>query len=693
MRFKFTSRFKFTLMIIMTLVMYQHAFAYRQLDFDNIDPREQHKMLGDMKRLQYEKSVFLAGDRAEKTMIGEDYDALYYKLNINVDHIGETIDGNTVIAGVALENDFHTVVVDFLDNMNIDSLKSLGQHLGYTHANDLIEIELPETLSVGGSFFVNVFYNGSPQSSGWGSFGFDYHSTGPIIWTLSEPYAARNWWPCKDIPWDKADSVDIWITCDSTLVATSEGTLREVLNNGNGTTTYKWHESYPISTYLVSMAISNYVTFNDWYHTAGGDSMEVRYWVFPQDSANAEIDFSVTVPMMEVFVDRYNIEYPFVNEKYGHSAFPWGGAMEHQTNTSYGAPLIRGDHRYDGIVAHELAHQWWGDLVTCWEFIDIWLNEGFAVYGEAIWWEDQGGPEGLRDYMLDIDVSSGNFPGSIYDPDDTFNSTVYDKGGWANHMLRHVVGDSTFFAILHEWGTNPSSAYAAATTQDFHDVCEDISGMELDWFFDEWIYGENRPVYRYWWTKSEDQGDWTVQLHIDQTQVNADPFKMPIDIELEFVSGETTFVVWDSLASQDFYLTVSDEPTGLNFDPWAWVLKRVTEIPAGVSEGDIPGGSPIPMVSSLSQNHPNPFNPTTTISYTVGASAESGEEPIPVQLRIFDARGKLVVTLVDNMQKPGTYEASWDGRNRQGAITASGIYFYLLESGDFRATRKMVLLK
>jgi len=686
-------RINFTLAAFTILMMCPHVFAFTPPDQDRFGAREQHKMLGDMKRLRYERSVGLAGGSTEKPAVGEDYDAMYYKLNITVDHVAEVIGGNTIITGAALEDNFHTVTVDFQDNMTIDSLKSTGQHLQYTRSNNILEIDLTDTLSAGESFFVNVFYHGTPEDQGWGSFGFDSHETGPIIWTLSEPFYARTWWPCKDDPSDKADSVDIWITCDSTLIATSEGTLREVVNNGNGTTTYKWHESYPISTYLVSMAISNYVTFNDWYYTTGGDSMEVRYWVFPQDSADAEIDFSVTVPMIEVFVERFTIEYPFLAEKYAHSTIPWGGAMEHQTNTSYGSSLIRGNHRYDGVVAHELAHMWWGDLVTCWDFINIWLNEGFAVYSEAIWWEDQGGPEGLRDYMLGIDVTSGNFPGPIYDPVDFFNNTVYDKGGWACHMLRHIVGDSTYFEIMHQWGSLPAYAYASATTQDFHEVCENVSGRELDWFFDEWIYGENRPVYRYWWTKSEDQGDWTVQLHIDQVQTNADPFKMPIDIELEFVSGGTTFVVWDSLASQDFFLDVSEEPVDLLFDPWAWILKRATEIPPVVIDDNVPGGSTVPMVFSLSQNHPNPFNPSTTISYTVGADGEKSGGAVPVKLRIFDARGRLVVTLADLMQKPGSYKVSWDGRDRQGVLTGSSVYFYLLEAGDFRATRKMVLLK
>jgi aminopeptidase N len=593
-----------------------------------------------------------------------------------------------------LNDDFHLVTLNFFNDLTVDSVRAGGQSLQFTHSDDVIEIELPDTLASDETFFVNTFYHGTPQSYGWGTFGFDQHGNGPVVWTLSQPDFARSWWPCKDITWDKADSADIWLTVDESLIATSEGTLEEVIDNSDGTLTYKWHHGYPIPTYLFSMAISNYVTFSHWYHADSGDSMEVNYWVFPQDSLEAEIDFSITVPAIEVLVDAFDIEYPYLDEKYAHSAFPWGGAMEHATNTSYGSFLITGDHQFDWLLVHEVAHMWWGDMVTCYDWINTWLNEGFATYCEALWFESIGGAGGLREYMLLIDEPSGNFQGPIYDNPDPFDDTVYDKGGWALHMLRHVVGDSVFFDILYEYGTHPSYAFASATTEDFLAVCEDVSGQELDWFFEEWIYGVNRPNYEYWWFAEEDQGSWDVHLHIDQVQTNAPPFKMPIDIELEFAFGETTVVVWDSLAAQDFTITVSEEPGNLYLDPMAWVLKRSRQIPPVGIGGDGLEGPGLPRVFSLAQNHPNPFNPHTTISYTIGSSEGSdNSEEVAVRLTVFDARGRLVAKLIDTRQEPGTYQAVWDGREISGSAAGSGIYFYVLEAGDFKMTKKMVLLK
>jgi len=682
-----------TVLSVLLLCVVQFSYSQTLSDIDRLNFREDRARVRQLKRIQHEKANALPGQSGMTTTVGEDYDVSYYKLNIGVDHIAETLDANVIMAGLALTDDFHLVTVNFFNDLTVDSVKSVGQNLSFVHQGGELAVELPDTLSNGESFYINTFYHGTPQSYEWGTFGFDYHSQGPVVWTLSQPDYSRSWWPCKDVAWDKADSVDVWMTVDESLIATSQGTLREVIDNGNGTKTYKWHHAYPVSTYLVSMAISNYATFAHWYHTDLGDSMEVRYWVFPQDSVNAEEDFSITVPSIEVFVDAFQIEYPYLLEKYAHSAFPWGGGMEHATNTSYGSMLITGDHRFDWLLVHEAAHMWWGDMVTCYDWINTWLNEGFATYGEAIWFESLGGAAGLQNYMQTLAVP-GYFSGPIYDPDDWFNNTVYDKGAWALHMLRHVVGDAVFFDILHEWGTNPSYAYSAVTTEDFVAVCEDLSGAQLDWFFDEWVYGMYRPDYEYWWVEEEDQGTWDVHLHIDQTQTSVPAFKMPVDIRLTFAATETTIVVWDSLPAQDFYFTFQEDPVNLLFDPDGWILKHIHQIPPVGTEGNDPGSPPVPLAFTLSQNHPNPFNPNTTISYTVGAeNSVPKKEPLGVKLSIFDTRGRLVAQLVDEIQDPGYYRVTWDGRNTTGNAVSSGIYFYLLEAGEHRITRKMVLLK
>ncbi|MCP4580963.1 MAG: M1 family metallopeptidase, partial [candidate division Zixibacteria bacterium] len=263
----------------------------------------------------------------------------------------------------------------------------------------MISITLDHEYDTGEEFTTVVYYNGHPPGSYFGSFTWETHGGGnPIISTLSEPEGAREWWPCKDQPRDKSDSSDVKITIPDDLVGTSNGLLTEVIDNGDGTLTYCWHNSYPITTYLISVSISNYEEFTDWYVNTDGDSMPIVNYVYPEHFDDAQEDLGITAEVMEIFAELFG-EYPFMREKYGHSIFPWGGAMEHQCNKSYGDGLITGHHYYDYIVAHELAHMWFGDMISPDIWPEIWMNEGFASYSEALWTEAIQGYEAYRSYM------------------------------------------------------------------------------------------------------------------------------------------------------------------------------------------------------------------------------------------------------------------------------------------------------
>lgn len=618
-----------------------------------------------------------------------DYDVFYYRIDIAIDENTETVGGDVTMGATSRVDGLTNIDIDLYDNMQVDSVRSSGQPISFSRSNNVLTATLPAPVGRGENFAVRVFYMGTPQSLGWGSFGFDWHQGNPIIWSLSEPEAARTWWPCNDDPSDKADSVDIHLTVSDNLIASSQGSLESVVDNGDGTKTFHWKEKFPITTYLVSVAISNYEVIEDWYITAGGDSMPVNHYVYPESYNEALEDFNVTVPMIEAFVEVFG-EYPFLNEKYAHSEFPWGGAMEHQTNCSYGTWLIMGNHWFDMIVAHELAHQWWGDMVTCETWLDIWLNEGFASYGEAVWAEHLGGFSMYRSYMIELDdyFSGGNFPGPLYDPDDTFNNTVYNKGAWALHMLRHVLGDESFFQVLWDYGHDPDLAYGTATTAEFQELAETTSGVDLDWFFQEWVYGENRPSYEYWWRADSSGSGYELTVHIDQVQTNAPVFRMPIDLQVEVTSGETTFTVIDSLDHQEFIFTLAEEPQDVFLDRYNWILKHSREIsPVGI--GDDGGGVAIPKSLTLHQNYPNPFNPSTVIAFDIPEEL-SGVE---IELAIYDIRGKKVRGLLNEPGRPGRNEVAWNGRNDMGMQLGSGLYMYRLTVGNKTETRRMVLLK
>jgi len=622
-------------------------------------------------------------------MIQRDYDVRYYRLDLAVSEQTETVGGEVIMVSDSRIDGLTSVDIDLFDNMQVDSVKSAGQSLSFTHTGNVIHADLPDTVNQGEQFLTRVFYSGTPQQFGFGPFAFVQHSGHPIIWSLSEPDGAPAWWPCNDDPSDKADSADIYLTVTDNLVASSEGTLESTVDNGDGTKTFYWKESYPIATYLISLAISNYDIITDWYVTTSGDSMPVIHHVYPESYGAALEDFNVTVPMIAFFAGRFG-EYPFLQEKYGHSEFPWGGAMEHQTNTSYGTWIISGDHWGDMIVAHELAHQWWGDMITCRTWENIWLNEGFASYCEALWAENIGGDSGYRSYMVDMDryYGGGNYPGSVYDPDELFNSTVYDKGGWVLHMLRGVMGDDDFFTGFWDYGNDPDLVYDAATTSQFQTFMETASGMDLDWFFQEWVYGVNRPYYEYWWASEQSGNDYQVTVHIDQIQQNAGVFRMPVDLRFAMQSGDTLFTVVDSLESQEFTFTLPEDPQSFDLDPFDWIMKHKHEVPPAGTGDDNPGPA-LPHAFALHQNYPNPFNPSTVISFDIPVELDGAD----FSLIIYDIRGRMVRRLQTGSAGPGENRVAWNGRSDNGTRAVSGLYLYRLVVGGDVQTKRMVLLK
>jgi aminopeptidase N len=497
----------------------------------------------------------------ERTVNQDQYDVQHYDLSLMLNPSTQILSGTNVVTAAVTGAAIGTLDLDLDSGMTVTACTAGGTATTWSHGAGLLTVTLDHSYNPGEIVTVTVSYTGNP---GGGAFGWDTHLSQPMIWTLSEPFGAREWWPCKDLNTDKAETMDIRVTVPSNLIVASNGSLESNVDNGNGTRTFHWHSSYPIVPYLVSLAIHSYAVNSDWYTPmAGGDPMEVRFYVYPDDVGNAAENNAKVVGMIEAFAPLYG-EYPFVSEKYGHAQFPWGGGMEHQTCTSMGG-------WWESVIAHELSHQWWGDMVTCADFGHIWLNEGFASWSEAVYYESLGGPEAYRQYM---DGMAYFGPGTVFveNPlsDNIFDGNLsYDKGAWLVHMLRGVLGDEDFFAglaayrALYEGGS--------ATTEQLRDVLEGVSGRDLDTFMEQWVYGEYFPVYRMSWLANPGG----VQVQIEQVQTNTGLFAMPIQLRVTTDQGSTDFVVENALASESYQLAVAGTVERVELDPDRWILRQV----------------------------------------------------------------------------------------------------------------------
>ena len=489
------------------------------------------------------------------------FDVTWYGLNLTLTPTTTTLSGTVTTTAQVVSGPVTTFDFNLKSTMSVSAATSGGGATTFSSAANILTVNLDRSYATGETVTLTVTYSGNPagDSFGWSSF-----AGLPMIWTLSEPFGAREWWPCKDHNDDKADSVDVTVTLPDNLVVASNGVLVSDVDNGT-TRTVHWHSGHPIATYLVSLACHPYTVFSDWYTPQGGGSpMEVKFFVYPSHYSQVQATYALTVPMIDAYAQGWG-EYPFLDEKYGHAEFVWGGGMEHQTCTSLGGYS-------EDLISHELAHQWWGDNITCADFHHVWLNEGFATWAEAYWKERTAGVATYRDYM---DGAAYMGPGTIYVENTTdfnaiFDSNLsYNKASWVVHMLRGALGDTDFFAGLAHYRALYEGS--VATTEQLRDAMEDVSGRDLDKFFQEWIYGEYFPVYGYGWSPTAGG----IDLTVEQLQTNTGLFTMPIPIRVVSDAGTFDFTVEDSLASQAFSIAVAGNVQDVQLDPDKWILRQV----------------------------------------------------------------------------------------------------------------------
>lgn len=612
-------------------------------------------------------------------------DIKYYKLNLKVTYNPNYLSGSVTIKAAPVYHPLNSFFLDLQDPMVVDSVKSGDVKLLFSHSNAKLNITLNKTYNPEEVFEIKIYYQGIPGASGFGSFEFQTHGNDePAIWTLSEPYGASDWFPCKDTPADKADSSDVWITINKNLYGVSNGVLVAIVENPDSTATYKWTNKYPIAQYLISLAISNYTIYKSYFKYSEKDSMPVINYIYPENLASYKTNLDKVPQMLKITSDYFGL-YPFITEKYGNAEMGWigGGGMEHQTVSSM-------SNFSETVLVHELVHQWFGDKITCRDWQDIWLNEGFATYGEMLYAQKVYGDTAYNNFVTLEMARAKNAKGSIYVQNissisEIFNGNrSYSKGGIVLHMLRGIVGDSVFFDILKTYANDPKLAYKTAVTADFQRDAEAVSGDNLEYFFSEWIYGEGYPKYQIDWNSARmNNNNYEVTVNVKQTR-NTYPafFTMPIQIRISTSVGDTLISFFNDQQNQQVKFIVQGNPSSLTLDPDNWVLKDAITFPDNINISN-------PIKFELGQNHPNPlnpFNPTTTIEYQVPEL--STVINAHVKLVVYDILGNQVAVLVDKEQPPGKHSVIFNATG-----LASGVYIYSLSAGSLVTSKKLILLK
>ena len=509
-----------------------------------------------------------------------DYDIRYYGIDIAIYFGSHSIDGHIDYQIRAVVDGLNAVDLNLHDQLVVDSVRVNDQNAAFSHYSHLLAITTPESFDQDEEFSMTVYYHGQPVS-GYsyteGGMGFMNHGGYDICWTATEPFSSRNWWPCKDYPSDKADSIDLYIEYPEAFDVAANGVLVSDVNIGGGRKRVHWKHNYPIVTYLVALTCADFVIeTKTWDYD--GYSMPVYSYTLPNAYESREVFDTLTIPMLNIYSDAFGV-YPFVNEKLANANCGVYGTMEHQTCSFHDPFAWYYDNVY--LLIHENGHQWWGDMITCRTFNHIWLNEGLTTWTEAIFYEGQFGMAAYHDRVQGYKYLGR---GTIY-VENVYTDVIFDgnlsyaKASWVPHMLRGVLGDSVFFKAIRDWYDSPFK-YGTAITADFTWVISQNVGEDMSWFVNQWIYGEGHPDYEISWLCSPDTGaGFQLFYCIEQTQSGGTDFTMPIKTTFVTTVGALDTVIFNDSRIQVYSLWFADSVTNVIFDPEEWILRTVTTVP------------------------------------------------------------------------------------------------------------------
>lgn len=472
----------------------------------------------------------------------------------------------SVKTGFTVTERTNIISFDLSDQLKVDSIRFRNGKISfYRPFDNSVIVNLNVFLNKGDKEAVEIFYQGIPPvTAPISTFTTSAHAGIPVMWTLSEPYGGRDWWPCKNGLNDKADSLDISITTPDKYTSSSSIGMLQSDEVEGGFRTTRWKHRYPIATYLVALAATNYKIITDKVQL-GNTVLPIMEHAYPErlnDFLNAAAITKRTIQLMH----NTFTPYPFIKERYGHTQFGFGGGMEHQTNSFMG-------NMSETLIVHEAAHQWFGNKITCGSWRDIWLNEGFAIFCTNFDIE-KNYPEAtlLNTYRNQINFIASRPGGAVYVDDTTSVSRIFDsrlsynKGGWVLQMLRWKLGDSTFFRAIRNYLNDPALAYGYARTTDLKKHFEKESASDLTEFFKDWVYGQGFPSYKLQWATAG--GSW-IQITLSQTTSDSSVkfFEMPVPVRFKSAFNDTTVVLNHVRNGQVELFKIGFAPDSVFIDP------------------------------------------------------------------------------------------------------------------------------
>jgi len=578
-------------------------------------------------------------------------DVLHYHLDLEIDRANQILSGVATITLVPTETGVDLVHLD-LKQLEVSGITLEGVPLGFVHSGDSLLVTLPEPAGPEDTLDIVISYSGTPFHEAWGGFWFHPYVTyqmGVGVYQ-DDPSMGKCMFPCVDHPSDKA-GFSFSITVPDTLYAVANGDSAGVTQNGDGTLTYHWIQPQPMSTYLAAISVADYAVLHD------DHDPRLFYYVYSWDIEDAIGSFQNVHLMMERFESLFG-NYPW-DCKFSYVQTPKGD-MEHQSAVFHIAVAINGTTNYDWLLAHEMAHQWWGNCVTESDWSDVWLSESFATYGEALWMETYG-EEAYTSYMVTKIMipylNSGEiFPiSSPSNPQQYWSYTTYQKGASVLHMLRNIMGDEAYFEALNQYFE--AFKYGLATTDDLQCHFENLHG-DLSWFFDTWVHGWGYPMYQI----DSQYGSNQVAITVEQTQQFGTFFEMPLEFLIQGEGSDTLVTMWNHTQGQTEIFQTSFSPSSVVFDPSVKILSSQV---LGVD--DLP--SPPPGGTSTLWVYPNPSSGTAAIDW-------QGTENYSLNVVLYDIAGREVArdilppesrTLTLGHLPAGTYflEARAPGNLRQ----------------------------